>query len=788
MGVRQKRKGFFHDTVSLDSMSVSSLSEFSECPTTGTDETPEQRLYSPVAEIESETLLEPVDYFNGHPGKEDEESVFVSIPSGPPLSIGSCVTVDSGINMPESVQSSSAFPSMASSTGEQLPVLILPPDAGCGADGSCSGVPKPNQNGLEPVEEPDFEKSLELDGDPIQEQKHRQQKLHGSWYRKKSSVLILESDSEDNADFSAEDSWLHPDDSVEGVPTGYSQIEILGSVEKPPACPDVAEDVSRVDRADTITNSDTQADGSVLDGSPVLPHSRPPTDTSIQASANSRHPSDCAEGVPTGYSKIEILASVEKPPVCPSPSPVCATELHTSEAAVDDSRVDRADTITNGSIQADDSVLHPDDCAGSVPTGYSKIEILGSIEKPPAHPSPVQHATDIAEDDSRMDRADTITNSSDGSVHAGGEGSPALPRSRPLTDTDSIAAPSSGGDATETPPVSSTDLLDLSDAADPEPAYAIDTEEPQIPKPATTKIRSFSSPRIKKKPKPLPRAFQRKLRSLDNLGAAHSSSGEREAKFLSSLPPSFKPTPAPRSNRGSQEQVQQQTETEEVNGQEPDLSSSLPAGFLLTTAAAQDAADSPPTAAARDDQDRREIVTKPKSVSSPPVPLPKSAPVPPPRTKRKSKFRKTSSESSSSNSASSLSNLPGKESPSHTTSGDVMSRSQSDVTESTDGACVAPQEHSHTGPSHDRSGDSSGADHPVSPDLPKESHDSSEGGGSPGLPEGSSSECQSPVSEDPLERSYLWQSVPELSVLALPGEREGGEESRLSKVSMEVNR
>lgn len=100
---------------------------------------------------------------------------------------------------------------------------------------------------------------------------------------------------------------------------------------------------------------------------------------------------------------------------------------------------------------------------------------------------------------------------------------------------------------------------------------------------------------------------------------------------------------------------------------------------------------------------------------------------------------------------------------------------------------VAAQERNHTGLSHDRSRDSPEANHPVSPDLPKESRDSSEGG-SPELPEGPSSERPSPVPEDPFHRNHLWQSVPELSLLDLPGERGEWEETRLSKVSMEVNR
>ena len=733
--VRQKRKGFFHDTVSLDSMSVSSMSEFSECPTTGTDDTPEQRLYSPVAEIESESLLEPVDYYDGHPVREGKEAVF---DSGPPLLVGSCVTVDSGINIPGSMPGS-AFESMAFSAGEQPPPPFPLPDASCSVASGCStnGVPKPDQNGLETAEEPDFERSFELDEDPVLEQKRRKQKLYGSWYRKKSSVLVLESDSEDNmgADCGAEDSSLDLDDGTESVPAGYSQVEILGSHEEPPPAylppppvhatelhaPDVAGGDSRAGRADTITNSDAQTTGSVLAemGSvPALLHGRPTADTSLQTGADSLRTRDCVGGVPAGYSKIEILGSVEKPP-----SPVHAAVLHTSDVAGGDSRANRADTITNENVQAS------------------------------------------------------------------ADSSPALPRSRPLTAADSNAAPSSGGDATNTPPGSAADLLDPSDTGDPEPAWPgyanIETQgEPRIPKPAM-KMRSFSSPRIKKKPKPLPREFQRKLRSQGNLNDPNSSS--RETKFLSSLPATLKPTPAPRSNTGSQECVPQQR-TEEVNGEGLDLSSSLPTDFLLTSAAQN--MDSSPIAAVQDSRDHAGITTKPKSVSSPPNPLPKLAPVPPPRTKRKGKFRKTSSGSSSSNSASSLSNLPGKESPSHETSDDVIPILRSDAMESPDGTSsqfVAAQERNHTGLSHDRSRDSPEANHPVSPDLPKESRDSSEGG-SPELPEGPSSERPSPVPEDPFHRNHLWQSVPELSLLDLPGERGEWEETRLSKVSMEVNR
>ena len=631
-GAKHKRKALFlnPDTVSLDSMSVSSLSEFSECPTTGTDETPERGLCSPLAEMENERGLEPVDYFDGHP--QDAESVFTSLPDSPsqppPLSIGSYATVDSGIIMPESVQSS-VFTSIGSSTAEQLPALILPPDRGCGMADGCSRVHKPNQNGLEPTEEPDFEKSIELDGDSALEQERREQKLHGSWYRKKSAVFTPESDSEDDAEPNHSTGDLHPD--------------------------------------------------------------------------------SCAENILTGYSKIAILGSIKKKPATSSP-PEQTTELHTTDSAEDVSRLDRADTITNSNAQAEDPLST--------------------------------------------------------------ECSPVLPHRHQPTDTHSTTASSSGGDATETPPVSSTDLIEQSDRADLEPAWLQHSDvaigDPQIPKPIT-KQRSFSSPRIKKKPKPLPRKFQRKLHSLDNLGDAPSSS--RETDFLSSLPPSFKPTPA---SRGSREQVHQLTEEEE--GKEQDLVSSLPADFLLAPAAPD--ADSPCTAAT---EDHAEIITKPKSVSSPPVPPPKMTPVPPPRTKRKSKFRKMSQESSSSNSASSLSNSPIKEAASHGgTSGDVRTGSQSDVTdvmiESPDG-----------GPSsHDRLCDSN---HTASPDLPKESHDSSEGG-SPDLPKGSSNECLSPGSEDPLQRNPLWrQSISsslELPLLSLPGV--GEDETRLSKVSMEVNR
>lgn len=107
--LKQKRKDIIHgyrqDTVSLDSVSVSSQSEFSEYHTTETDETIDRNLSSPFGG----SLVTSGDFANGLLGEVEGPAVSSSVPI-PVVELdvtmeGSCTTVDSGINLAESIGS-----------------------------------------------------------------------------------------------------------------------------------------------------------------------------------------------------------------------------------------------------------------------------------------------------------------------------------------------------------------------------------------------------------------------------------------------------------------------------------------------------------------------------------------------------------------------------------------------------------------------------------------------------------------------------------------------------------
>lgn len=239
---RAKHKTFYlQDTTSLDSVSISSQSEISEYQAPDTDIGVGSGGDPPlVGGSLNERAAGTADYFNGDSLQVDAETAraCLSLPAHIPgsdfiasLTDGSIRTVDSGINMAASSDSS----------------VVL-------RNGNTGGLEKPGVKQLPRVsltlttsngeEEVDFERSWEGE-DPGVEQRRKEALERGDWYRRHGSLVALESDSDSGEVL---DETLKAEDLVEltdGVlsargadavsPTPYSKIEIVSAVS--PASP-----------------------------------------------------------------------------------------------------------------------------------------------------------------------------------------------------------------------------------------------------------------------------------------------------------------------------------------------------------------------------------------------------------------------------------------------------------------------------------------------------------------------------------------------------------------------
>ena len=278
--LKQKRKDIIHgyrqDTVSLDSVSVSSQSEFSEYHTTETDETIDRNLSSPFGE----SFVTSGDFANGLLDEVDGSSISSSVPiPGVRFELdatlqGSYTTVDSGINLTESAGSS----------------LPLDENNHVGKketenQTSRSGEEKsPRNNTLTSEEDVDFERSLNstLVGPGVELKRpevHLGQLYGGEGFKSDSNLDDVNTRNRNGGSMCCLSS-AHPEDACEPpVASSYSRVAIMDSVQG---------------SVETVCSSVERKEGS---------------DSDLQCQASNQN----ENGVPTAtsYSKVAILGPVQ---------------------------------------------------------------------------------------------------------------------------------------------------------------------------------------------------------------------------------------------------------------------------------------------------------------------------------------------------------------------------------------------------------------------------------------------------------------------------------------------
>ena len=505
---------YLQDTVSLDSVSVSSQSEFSECPTT---EMEERTLPSPLFENSGEYPLDSGNFFDPlEPSLNAERRTSASLPIPDSQVItssipnGSCITVDSGINMVESTGNSLVSRNgnndkPTDSATRLLPMMLT----------------------AENREELDFEKSMESETLDHDLELRRQQAKRDELYTKGGSLLALESDSDSTEDLL--DSPVPEQASLSPIlPTSYSKIAVLESnppnTTEPQTPPDKHQLATETEDLPLVDISESQQPAQVtplidLCDSATSREKRSPPETVSEPTRNSlttmdpaqQHPEAEEGGAGTMYTNLSILPYKSRQP----PNSPEATRLRSSSTYSPGVKKKKPKPLPRATLKRG-QVAREDDFTMSLPVDFRPV------------PAPRKNSQPLLDFGGRLLPTDPFPPRSlpvdpylppvDASPPPSLSADPSLPHSLPVDPYLPPVDPSPPPSADSSPPPSADQVTSNSQEDSTEPESPIRNCSPCPPIPP---------PRRRKKWKTLPHSYHK------------SSRGDSDSVPATKLAPTF---------------------------------------------------------------------------------------------------------------------------------------------------------------------------------------------------------------------------------------------------------